>query len=85
MITLETVKKNEMVNSLINATDRCLDVMNYTEHRQNYILARKSAKLYMTNPIRVEIKSITTLKVQSLYIDEIDEKRINGKIVLKFL
>ena len=49
---------------------------------KNYILARKSAKLYMTNPIRVEVKSITTSKVQSLYIDEIDEKRLNGKRVL---
>ena len=36
MITLETVKKNEMVNSLINATDRCLDVMNYTEHGKRH-------------------------------------------------
>ena len=36
----------------------------------------------MTNPIRVEVKSITTSKVQSLYIDEIDEKRLNGKRVL---
>ncbi len=49
---------------------------------KNYILARKSAKLYMTNPIEVKVKSITTSKVQSLFIDELDANRLDGKRVL---
>lgn len=49
---------------------------------KNYILARKSAKLYMTNPIEVRVKSITTSKVQSLFIDELDANRLDGKRVL---
>ena len=49
---------------------------------KNYILARKSAKLYMTNPIGVKVKSITTAKVQSLFIDELDANKLDGKRVL---
>ena len=33
-----------------------------------YVVARKGLKLYMTDPIEVEVKSITTEKVQQLYI-----------------
>lgn len=36
MITLKEVKANPMVKSLIKATDRCLDVMNYTEHGERH-------------------------------------------------
>ena len=49
---------------------------------KNYILARKSAKLYMTNPIEVKVKSITTAKVQSLFIDELAANKLDGKRVL---
>ena len=49
---------------------------------KNYVLARKSAKLYMTNPIEVKVKSITTAKVQSLFIDELDKQKLDGKRVL---
>jgi len=49
---------------------------------KNYILARKSAKLYMTKPIEVKVKSITTAKVQSLFIDELDANKLDGKRVL---
>ena len=49
---------------------------------KNYVLARKSAKLYMTNPIEVKVKSITTAKEQTLYIDELDKQRLDGKRVL---
>ncbi len=49
---------------------------------KNYVLARKSAKLYMTEPIEVKVKSITTAKVQSLYIDKLDKEKLDGKRVL---
>ncbi len=47
-----------------------------------YILARKAPKLYMKNVIKTEVKSITTSKVQTLYIDQADVDRMNGKRVL---
>ncbi len=47
-----------------------------------YIVARKSVKAYMRNPIHVEVKSITTDHVQKLYLSEDDYKGLNGKRVL---
>ena len=49
---------------------------------KNYILARKSKKLYMKKPIEVEVKSITTMDLQNLYLDEDDMKSLRGKRVL---
>lgn len=49
---------------------------------KNYVLARKSPKLYMKNPIKIDVKSITTAKVQSLYLDHEDAELLNGKRVL---
>ena len=36
MITLKEIRENPMVQSLIKATDRSLDVMNYTEHGERH-------------------------------------------------
>lgn len=47
-----------------------------------YLIARKGPKLYMKNPISVEVKSITTAKVQRLYIDKEDADYMKGKRVL---
>nr|PZM88788.1 MAG: adenine phosphoribosyltransferase [[Clostridium] cellulosi] len=47
-----------------------------------YLIARKSPKLYMKNPISVEVKSITTAKIQRLYIDKDDADYMRGKRVL---
>lgn len=49
---------------------------------KNYILARKGAKLYMQNAVSIEVKSITTAKVQTLFIDSVDLEKMNGKKVL---
>jgi len=49
---------------------------------KNYYLARKGKKLYMTNPTRVEVKSITTENIQTLYLDEDDIEAIRGKRLL---
>lgn len=48
----------------------------------NYIIARKAAKLYMKNVLKVEVQSITTKGVQSLCIGENDINAIKGKRVL---
>lgn len=47
-----------------------------------YLIARKGPKVYMTNPISVEVKSITTQKLQRLYIDKNDAEYMRGKRVL---
>ncbi len=47
-----------------------------------YILARKSVKLYMRDPFEVEVHSITTAKVQRLYLDGVDAALIRGKKIL---
>lgn len=49
---------------------------------KNYILARKGLKAYMVDPVKVEVKSITTAKVQTLYLDKFDIDRMKGKSIL---
>ena len=49
---------------------------------KNYIVARKSEKLYMKKPISVEVKSITTEKMQKLYLSEDDLVKMEGKRIL---
>lgn len=47
-----------------------------------YLIARKGPKVYMRDPISVEVKSITTQKLQRLYIDKNDAEYMRGKRVL---
>ncbi len=49
---------------------------------KNYVVARKSTKLYMTNPISVSVRSITTDRLQTLYLSEEDAGKIKDKRVL---
>ena len=44
-----------------------------------YVVARKSIKAYMEEPIEVEINSITTTNFQKLYLNNQDAKKIKGK------
>ncbi len=50
--------------------------------RNEYMLARKSRKAYMSNPFSVEDKSITTAGTQSLFMDGNDAAKLKGKRVL---
>lgn len=47
----------------------------------DYVVARKSIKGYMENPITSEVKSITTKDKQIIVIDEIDAAKLDGKKV----
>lgn len=47
-----------------------------------YVIARKSVKAYMENPIWVEDESITTAGKQRLYLMDADIQRMQGKRVL---
>ena len=46
-----------------------------------YIVARKSIKAYMEEPIEVEVNSITTTNSQKLYLNTQDANKIKGKRV----
>lgn len=50
--------------------------------QNKYLLARKSAKLYMRDVFSVEVRSITTDHVQRLYLDGEDAALIKGKRIL---
>ena len=47
-----------------------------------YIVARKATKLYMLEPFGVEVKSITTDRVQHLYLDKSEADQLKGKRVI---
>ena len=46
-----------------------------------YVVARKSVKAYMEEPIEVEVNSITTTNSQKLYLNNQAAKKIKGKRV----
>jgi adenine phosphoribosyltransferase len=48
---------------------------------KSYIVARKSLKPYMQDPLVEEVVSITTQKKQLLVLDRIDAERLRGKEV----
>ena len=47
-----------------------------------YFLARKAPKLYMTGVFESSVKSITTAKEQTLYLDTADAELMKGKKIL---
>ena len=47
-----------------------------------YVVARKGVKVYMRNPIKSSVVSITTQKEQTLYLGESEVNMIKGKKVL---
>ena len=49
---------------------------------QKYFLARKAPKLYMTGVFESTVKSITTAKEQTLYLDVADAELMKGKRIL---
>ena len=49
---------------------------------RKYFVARKYPKLYMTGVMEVTVRSITTDKEQTLYLDSADAELIRGKKIL---
>ncbi|MCL2513404.1 MAG: adenine phosphoribosyltransferase [Oscillospiraceae bacterium] len=49
---------------------------------REYFVARKGAKLYMNDIVSVNVRSITTQKEQTLYLDGGDGEKMRGKKVL---
>ncbi|MBR2731952.1 MAG: adenine phosphoribosyltransferase [Clostridia bacterium] len=49
---------------------------------KKYFVARKKAKLYMKDPVTVNVKSITTAGVQTLIMDSLEGEQLRGKRVI---
>lgn len=49
---------------------------------RRYFVARKATKLYMTHPLEVAVRSITTDHLQHLYLSEEEAEQIKGKRIL---
>ena len=49
---------------------------------REYVIARKSVKVYMRNCVEVTVHSITTSQVQKLYLGDTDAASLKGKRVL---
>lgn len=80
----ELLKKAPAFDVLITAEAKGIPLV-YEMARQSgkpYFIARKYPKLYMSNPVSVDVRSITTDKEQTLYLDESEMDVIRGKKVL---
>ena len=49
---------------------------------KTYIPARKAAKLYMHDPVAIDVKSISTEAKQTLWLDQVDVEKIKGARIL---
>lgn len=49
---------------------------------KKYFICRKGAKLYMKDPVSVHVRSITTDKVQTVYLDSLEGEQMRNKRVL---
>ena len=80
----ELLKKVPEFDVIVTAESKGIP-LGYELARQSgkkYIVARKGPKLYMGKTFSVEVKSITTDKVQKLYIGEYHVEELKGKRVL---
>ena len=80
----ELLKKVPRFDVIITAESKGIPLA-YEMSRQsgkNYYLARKSKKLYMVDAVAVEVKSITTSNIQTLYMDRNALDALSGKRVL---
>ena len=81
----DLLKKAPECDVLITAESKGIPLV-YEMARQSgghrYLIARKMAKLYMKDPISVEVHSITTASKQELYIDRDDASFMRDKRVV---
>ena len=81
----ELLKKAPVYDYMISAEAKGIPLvheMARLDGNRKYFLARKAPKLYMTGVFEVVVKSITTEKVQKLYLDRADAELIKGKKIL---
>lgn len=83
-VSEELLKKCPEFDVILTAESKGIP-LSYEMARQsgkNYVVARKTVKLYMTNPVSVTVKSITTAAEQTLHLSEEKAEMIKGKRVL---
>lgn len=80
----ELLKRCPEHDILITAEAKGIPLCYEMARRNNkkYVIARKGIKLYMHNPVHVKVKSITTERLQNLYLSESDFDSIKDKRVL---
>ena len=80
----ELLKKIPDFDVIVTAESKGIPLA-YELSRQSgrpYVVARKSVKLYMNDPIKVEVKSITTADKQTLYLSSEKAEMLKNKRVL---
>ena len=80
----ELLKKCPEFDVILTAESKGIP-LGYEMSRQSgkpYIVARKSVKLYMKDPVSVTVKSITTSAQQTLYLAADKAETIKGKRIL---
>lgn len=80
----ELLKKCPDFDIIITAESKGIP-LGYEMARQSgkpYVVARKSVKLYMSDPLEVTVKSITTAAEQRLYLSAEKAELIKGKRIL---
>ena len=80
----ELLKKCPEFDVILTAESKGIPLA-YEMSRQSgkpYVVARKSVKLYMTEPVSVTVKSITTAAEQTLYLSQEKAAMLRGKKVL---
>ena len=78
------LKKAPEFDILLTAESKGIPIA-YEMARQSgksYVVTRKMAKLYMHDPIAVEVKSISTAVKQTLWLDQSDIDKLKGKRIL---
>ncbi len=81
----ELLKKAPEYDYLISAEAKGIPLVHEMARiagNQKYFLARKAPKLYMTGVFEVAVRSITTDKQQTLYLDTADAEIMRGKRIL---
>lgn len=80
----ELLKKSPEFDYIVTPEAKSIPLA-YEMSRQSgkkYFVIRKKQKVYMSNPVCVEVKSITTRSVQTLILDGLDGEQIKGKKIL---
>lgn len=81
----ELLKKLPEYDYLITAEAKGIPLIHELARQHGdklHFVARKGLKVYMRDPIGVTVRSITTLKEQTLYLDGEDAKKMKGKRIL---
>lgn len=81
------IKENNGIDNILTAEAKAIGLSYFLAYKlglDKIIIARKSVKSYMVNPIIVKTRSITTSHEQILVLNSIDANRIRDKKIIVF-